>query len=348
MENTKDFYQSLTNNEPFIIAEIGSNHMGNMETAKKLIDAAKQAGCDAVKFQSWKWDTLESKSALKTRKDYTAPGFSEVGLEAIKKKLALTQEQHKELKEYCDLKEIIFSSSPYDKETADMLVDLGVPFIKIASTDVIYHDLLKHVASKGLPMIISTGMCTLEEIDEAVSIVKGAGNNQIVLLHCVAEYPTSEENVNLKNITLLQERYQLPVGFSDHSLSTSIPAAAVALGAKVIEKHFMLDNQECREQKVSLPTSQMKLLVQAAHQVAHSLGSKERIISQAEEKARIKMRRSVVTSATLSAGHVLTLSDLEIKRPGNGIPPKEINGLIGKTLKNDKGEGDLILREELE
>jgi len=341
-------YDQLSNStKPFIIAEIGSNHMASMETTKQLIDAAKEAGCNAVKFQSWKWDALESNQAFENKKDYTAPGFVEVGLEAIKKKLALSTKQHQELKQYCEEKGIIFSSSVFDKEGVDLLMGIGVPFLKIASTDIVNYDLLKYSASKQIPLIISTGMANLEEIEQAVKVVREAGNDEIVLMHCVGLYPTPEANINLANITLLQEKFNLPVGFSDHSLFVEIPIASVALGATIIEKHFMLENQECREKKVSITPSQMKQLVEGSTQVGIALGKKERILSEAELKARDKMRRSLVIAKDLPAEHIITAEDLQFKRPGTGIPLHEKNKIIGRKLRIAKTSGDVLLLEDL-
>lgn len=341
-------YEQLTDPlKPFIIAEIGSNHMGSMETAKQLIDAAKEAGCDAVKFQFWQWDTLEGKKVFESKKDYSRPGFNITGYKEIKQLLALTPEQHHELKQYCDEKGIIFSSTAFSKDQIDMLVNLRVPYLKIASCDVVYPELLRHAAKKGLPLILSTGMASLAEIAEAIDTIKEEGNDQIILLHCVSQYPTASADVNLFNIPLLKTTFGVPVGFSDHTLSTDIPVSSIALGANVIEKHFRLQNQDCREQKVSIEPDAMKRLVEGAREVAQSLGSKKREISESELKARVDMRRSVVVAKDLPAGHVLTQNDLAFKRPGSGIAPKNWKYLVGRKLNSGKEEGDLVLLEDL-
>ena len=341
-------YEQLTNPlKPFIIAEIGSNHMGSMETAKQLIDAAKEAGCDAVKFQSWQWDTLEGKKVFESKKDYSRPGFNITGYKEIKQLLALTPEQHHELKNYCDQKGIIFSSSAYSKEQIDLLVNLDVPFLKFSSADIVHHELLKYAATKGKPIILATGMADIHEIDEALKVIREAGNPEVVLLHCVSQYPTASTDVNLYNIPLLKTTFGVPVGFSDHTLSTDIPVSSIALGANVIEKHFRLQNQDCREQKVSIEPDAMKRLVEGAREVAQSLGSKKREISESELKARVEMRRSVVVAKDLPAGHILTQNDLAFKRPGSGVAPKNWKYLIGRKLNSGKEEGDLVLLKDL-
>ena len=347
---TTEIYRRLTNNvKPFIVAELGSNHMGSLETAKNLIDAAAEAGCDAVKFQSWAWDTMESREALDNQNDYVRPGFTVVGLESVKKQLALSPERHRELKEHCDQRGIIFSSTAFSKDQVDMLVQLGVPYLKIASYDLVHHKFLHYAASKGLPIVLSTGMANVAEIAEAVDVIKSAGNNQIVLLHCVSVYPTPEENVNLRNITLLQNAFHLPVGFSDHSISTDIPISSVALGACFIEKHFRLEGQECREKRVSIIPSQMKQVVIGSAKIGKSMGSFKRAIdSEAELASKLKMRRSLVAKGNLMAGQVLTEADIAFKRPGRGIPAKDWKYLVGRKLKVNKEYDKLFSLEDFE
>ena len=347
---TSEIYKRLTNKtKPFIIAELGSNHMGSMETAKQLISAAANAGCDAVKFQSWAWDTMESRTALDMQSDYVRPGFSVVGLEAVKKQLALSPEKHQELKRHCDENGIIFSSTPFSKEQVDMLISLGVPYIKIASYDLVHHDLLRYAASKGVPIVMSTGMASMAEIAEAVDVIKSAGNEEIVLLHCVSVYPTPEANVNLRNIVTLQNAFHLPVGFSDHSISTAIPVSSVALGSCLIEKHFRLEGQECREKRVSIIPSQMKKIVEGSQKVGNSMGSFKRAIdSEAELASKTKMRRSLVVAKDLPAGHVLTREDIGFKRPGTGIPAKDWRYILGRKMKTAKNYDQLFSLEDFE
>ncbi len=343
------FYNKLTDSSnPFIIAEAGSNHNGDMELAKQLIDKAKEAGCDAVKFQSWAPDTLFSEQMFEQNKDMVAQDVDAKGLEAIQNKLALSEEDHKLLKSYCDGKGIIFCSTPFSKGQVDLLVEVGVPFLKIASLDITNHLLLKHAAKTNLPILISIGMADEDEIQQAINVMDGEGNNQVILLHCVSVYPPKDGMVNLRTIEWLKERYNVPVGYSDHTNGLTVPLASAALGASVIEKHFMLGGVHCRDEGVSLVPEQMKELVSGIRHIAASLGTKDRILSEEELGRRGAMRRSILTKTNLAAGTTLTEDNIVLKRPGTGISPSKLDEVLGRKLKTDKAIEEIIRWEDLE
>ncbi len=228
--------------EPYIIAEIGANHNGDIELAKKLIDKAVECGADAVKFQSWTPTSLICKEEYDKNQVYNDSPKKHFGsLKAMVEKYYLREEQHFELKEYCDKIGVDFCSTPFSKEEVDLLMKLNVPFIKVASMDINNLELLRYMAKQNKPIILSTGMSTLGEIEKAVEVIEEEGNNQIILLHCISIYPPAYEDINLNNILMLEKAFNYPVGFSDHTIGTSIPLAAVALGSCIIEKHFTLD-----------------------------------------------------------------------------------------------------------
>ncbi|MBI2102865.1 N-acetylneuraminate synthase family protein [Candidatus Woesearchaeota archaeon] len=344
-------YQRLTNPQrPFIIAEIGSNHNGDLAKAKQLIDVAVEAGCDAVKFQSWDYNSLFSQSVFDAHKDFTAKGIDVVSLEAVQKKLALSKEDHVELKNYADKKEILFFSYPLSTKHVDWLVELDVPFIKVGSPDLPNLPLLKYIAQQGKPIILSVGMGMLAEIERALETIYSQGNKQVILLHCVAVYPPKNEENNLRNIPMLKAAFDVPVGFSDHSTSTAIPAAAIALGATVIEKHIKLDDHHCRDEAVSLTPAELKRLVKDVRDVAASLGASKKILSEDEKKRRVSTfgRRSILTNKVMTAGEIVTESNVVFKRPGTGISVDKLEFVIGRKLKAAKGPEEVIMWDDLE
>jgi sialic acid synthase SpsE len=346
-----NFYEKLTNPEnPFIIAEIGSNHNGDLSKAKQMIDVAVEAGCDAVKFQSWDYDSLFSQSILDQHTDMVAEGVDAKGLEEIQKKLALSKEAHFELKQYADEKNILFFSYPLSEKHVDWLVELDVPFIKVGSLDIVNLPLLKKIAKQGKPIILSTGMATLSEVEQALETIYNEGNRKVVLLHCVAVYPPQCEENNLRNILMLKETFGVPVGFSDHSTSIAIPAAAVALGASVIEKHIKLEGLPCRDAPVSLTPVELKRLVKDVREVAASMGSSKKQLLASEKDRRVSVfgRRSILTGRSLGAGEIINERDLVFKRPGTGISVNELERVVGRKLNKSKGPEEKILWDDLE
>jgi N-acetylneuraminate synthase len=330
--------------EPYIIAEIGSNHNGEMELAKAMIDAAAACGADAVKFQSWTPQSLIAKEEYeRNQKYYDSPKKHFGSLREMVEKYYLREEQHYELKQYCDEKNIDFCSSAFSTQEVDLLLKCNVPFIKVASMDINNFQLLSYLADKGKPVVLSTGMATLAEIDRAVECLYKNGCKEIILLHCISIYPPLYEDINLRNITMLQQAFGLPVGFSDHTIGFSVPLASVALGACVIEKHFTTDKDlPGWDHEISADPSEMSIICREAANIARSLGSFVRKVSQAEEEKKLKFRRSIVVTKNLKAGHVLLPEDLTSKRPGTGISPDLMSHVIGRKLLVDVEEDSLL------
>jgi sialic acid synthase SpsE len=325
--------------EPYIIAELGSNHNGDMEIAKKLIRQAKEAGADCVKFQSWSKDTIFSKVTYeenyfvaddyRDRNDYT--------LEQIVEEYSISEEELLQMKSYADELGIDCTSTPFSKREADFLVDkMNTPFIKVASMDLNNYPFLEYLAKKGKPIVISTGLSELYEIDKAVRVIEKCGNDQIVILHCVSIYPPKDEQVNLNNITTLQKLYpDYPIGFSDHTLGFSIPLASVALGSSLIEKHFTLDKEMFGwDHKVSATKDELEQIVTQSKRIVKSLGS-QRITCVEDDERKNSFRRSIVTTREIKKGEIINYEDLDYKRPGNGIEPGMTEFIIGRVAKVD-------------
>src|SRR5271166_5589817 len=321
---------------PYIVAEVGSNHNGDMNLCRRMIDAAAAAGAQAVKFQSWTDTSLIAEEEYARNTEYSDKKKHFGSLREMVIAYRLTAEQHREAHAHCQARGIAFCSTPFSTEEVDLLEKLGVPFFKIASMDVVHLPLLKYVARKQRPVVISTGMATLAEIEQAVETVRAEGNEQIVLLHCVSIYPPEYDTVHLRNMATLQQAFGVPVGFSDHTLGTAIPLAAIALGACMIEKHFTLEQDlEGWDHAISANPEQLKTIVEEGRHIVTALGDSERTVSAAEIEKRKKFRRSLVTTRQLQRGHVLTEADLDAKRPGTGIRPDEIAYALGRRLASD-------------
>jgi len=322
---------------PYVVAEVNSSHNGDVEVAKQMIDAAAAAGCDCVKFQSWSAESLYSATY------YKANPISK----RIVKKFALTQEQLRDMAAYSRSKGIDFSSTPYSREEVDWLVDeCQAPFIKVASMDLNNYMYLRYIAKKGVPIVLSTGMSEMEEIRKAVRTIEEAGNKQICLLHCISIYPPEFDTIHLQNIVGLREAFpDYPIGFSDHSHGVEMAVAATALGAALIEKHLTLDRTKIgMDNQMATEPEEMKQMVDCCIRTQIAMGSKERVVREAEQEQMKKMRRSVIVTRDMKAGEVLRLEDLNAKRPGTGIPADRIETLVGKTLMVDK-EADTLLEE---
>lgn len=330
--------------EPYVIAEIGANHNGDMNLAKKMILSAKECGADCVKFQSWTTKSIIASEEYNRNQTYNDSKKKHFGsLKEMVKKYALTDDQHKELKDFCDQNQITFASSPFSMKEAKLLNDLNVPFFKIASMDINYLDFLADVASYNRPMIISTGMANLGEIEKAVDVCYKNGNDQIILLHCISIYPPDYEDIHLNNIVMLQRAFGLPVGFSDHTIGVSIPLASVAMGSCLIEKHFTTDKSlPGWDHEISADPTEMKIICAESKNIAKSLGSHIRTVSIAEEDKKKKFRRSLVFQRDLKKGHVLTKKDLTAKRPGTKISPNELEYVLGRSLNQDVANDNLL------
>ncbi len=321
---------------PYIIAEIGSNHNGDMNLCRRLIDAAAESGAHAVKFQSWTDKSLIAEEEYARNTTYSDKKKHFGSLREMVSAYQLTAEQHVEADAHCRSRGIAFCSTPFSVTEADLLEKLDVPFYKIASMDINHLSFLRHVARKQRPVIVSTGMATLAEIEQAVETMRAEGNEQIVLLHCVSIYPPEYDTIHLRNLATLQQAFGVPVGFSDHTLGTAIPLAAIALGACVIEKHFTLDqDMEGWDHAISANPQQLKTIVEEGKHIVTALGSTQRAVSPEEIEKRKKFRRSLVTTRPLQRGHLLTELDLDAKRPGTGIRPDEIGYVLGRRLASD-------------
>ncbi len=316
----------------FIIAEAGVNHNGSLELAERLIDAAASAGADAVKFQTFKAESLVAHAAPLAEYQ-AANGVRDSQFDMIRK-LELDESAHRRLLEYAKRKGILFLSTPFDEESADLLERLGLPLFKIPSGELTNKGFLVHVARKNKPMIVSTGMSNLREVEQAVEWIRASSQTPITLLHCVTEYPAPAREVNLKAMMTLRDTFKLPTGYSDHTLGTEISVAAAALGASVIEKHLTLDKKMAGpDHAASLEPDEFKEMVRQIRSVSSALGDGIKRAAACEEKNIPIARKSLVAARDLPAGHVLTPSDLAVKRPGTGLPPYELESRIGRKLK---------------
>jgi len=318
---------------PYIIAEIGANHNGNIKLAKEMIKGAKKTGADSAKFQSWSKENLFSKTIYDKNKD----------LEKQLDDWSLSYNQLSELKKTCDKEKISFSCTPISNEDADFLVDdLDVNFIKIASMDLNNFPFLKYIASKNKPIILSTGLGDFSEIKKAVEIITSR-NNDLILLHCVSMYPPKIDYMNLNNIDMLRDKFRIPVGFSDHYTDETFSLAAVAKGACVIERHFTLDKtMNGWDHAISSDIDGMKNLVQKSEMINRSLGSYERVFYAEEEEKKKIMRRSIVARRDLKKGDIISKEDILFKRPGNGIPPNLLENIVGRKVVNNISKDMLI------
>ena len=326
----------------FIIAEAGVNHNGSFELAKQLVDKAVQAGVDCIKFQTFNSKNLVSAQAQKAEYQKKTTDSNESQLDMLKK-LELSHEQFKELKEYCDQKGIMFLSTPFDLESIDFLAELGVKIWKIPSGEITNYPFLRAIGKRKESVIMSTGMCTLEEVRDAVKVLNEFGTNDITLLHCTTEYPAPYDSVNLNAMLTLKKEFGFNVGYSDHTNGIEIPIAAVAVGAIVIEKHFTLDkNMEGPDHKASLEPDELKQMVQGIRHIETALGDGNKQPSEVEKKNIAIARKSIVAKFDIKKGEKFTEGNLAAKRPGNGISPMKWNNVVGKVAKKDFSVDELI------
>ena len=326
----------------FVIAEAGVNHNGSLDLALQLVDAAKASGADAVKFQTFRADQLATRSAHKAPYQERTTANSESQFEMLQR-LQLDAAAHRRLIDHCRNVGIQFLSSPFDTQSADLLATMNVPLYKVPSGEITNLPFLQHLARKSRPLILSTGMSTLGEVEEAVQVLQAAGAIQLTLLHCVTEYPAPYAEVNLRAMQTLKSAFGLPVGYSDHTSGIEIAIAAVALGAEVIEKHFTLDRSlPGPDHSASLEPVELRQMVTAIRHVEAALGTGIKAPAPCELPNISVARKSVVAARTLPAGHQLATGDLEIKRPGNGLAPKLLPALIGRTLRASVAKDEII------
>ena len=335
-------------NPCFIIAEAGVNHNGDLDLAKQLVDAAAQANADAVKFQTFKAENLVSPQAPKAEYQVETTGAEHSQLDMIRN-LEFSPEAFVELQAYSHERGIVFISTPFDHESVDLLASMNVPAFKIPSGETVNLPLIRHVASKGKPMILSTGMSYLGEVERAVHTIRETGNDKLVVLHCVSNYPASAQDVNLKAMGTIAQSFQVPVGYSDHTLGLEVPLAAVALGACVIEKHFTLDrNMPGPDHRASLEPDELTALVAGIRTVEQSLGSGEKKPAKSEMKNRQVIRRSVYLRRDVEAGSVLTEDDLILLRPADGIAPEHYDEVLGRQVRRALAKGTALSWNNLE
>lgn len=328
--------------EIFIIAEAGVNHNGDIKLAKKLIDAAKSAGADAVKFQTFKAESLVSEVAQKADYQKHTTGADESQLEMLKK-LELSFGDFKNLKKYCEEKKIIFLSTPFDFESIDLLESLEMTLYKVPSGEITNLPYLMKIASKGKPVIMSTGMSDLDEVGLALDILRDNGAGKITLLHCNTQYPTPFEDANIKAMLTLKEHFGVAVGYSDHTLGIEAPIAAVALGASVIEKHFTLDkSMEGPDHKASLNPQELKVMVTSIRNIEIALGDGLKRLSKSETPNIEIARKSIVARRNIVKGEIITEDNITVKRPGSGISPMKWFEVLGTRAERDFYEDELI------
>jgi N-acetylneuraminate synthase/N,N'-diacetyllegionaminate synthase len=377
MKKIKIADRLIGNGEPcFIIAEAGVNHNGDVKLAKKLIDAAREAGADAVKFQTWKTDEIVTPRVSKPTYQKTAAGKSQY---EMLKKLELSDEDFVQLAEYAKSAEIIFLSTPEGEKCTDFIDGLNVPTFKVGSADLTNHPHLAYVARKSKPMILSTGMATLEEVREAVRVIKNAGNNEIILLHCTSNYPAELGDVNLRAMFTLKKEFELPVGYSDHTRGVGVSIAAACLGAAVLEKHFTLDKTLLGpDHKTSLEPRELAEMVQGIRlargkrvdesglknklqEIFKRIDIEETVIKNIEkilgapvkkptesEQEMIKLaRKYLVANEKIPKGGIIEENMVGIKRCGGGLKPKYLYKVIGRQVKEDVNKDEAITLDKL-
>jgi sialic acid synthase SpsE len=323
--------------KPYFIAELNTSHFGDLEIAKSMISIAGDTGVDCVKFQSWSADTLYSNTYYK--QNPIAKRFVD--------KFSFTSEQLRVLAQHAKLCGVSFSSTPYAISEVDFLInECNVPFIKIASMEINNYSYLEYVARTGSAIILSTGMADQAEINRAVQCIFDAGNKNLCVLHCVSIYPAEPLTINLNNIVTFRSKFDgVPIGYSDHTIGTEVPIAAVVLGSPVIEKHFTLDSKKIgMDNQMAMEPSDFKAMIKSCNVAWQSLGAFERVVSEEDHKQRMNMRRSIVSKVRIPAGAKIELEHIDFKRPGNGISPEDVSLVVGKRAIQDIPPDEIIFQ----
>lgn len=317
----------------FIIAEAGSNHNGDINQAKKLVDIAVEAKANAVKFQTFTGDKLFSKKHPANE---------------IVKKFEFKLEWHKEIKKYCDEKGIIFMTTPFQKDVVDLLEELDIAAYKVASGDMDYYPLLDYISKTGKPVVLATGMAYIDEVKEAVNRITNGKTKEIAILHCISNYPPKTEDINLKSILTLKEEFDFPVGLSDHSMGITIPVAAVAMGANIIEKHFTISRElEGMDHFYALEPNELKQMITEIRKLEKAMGTGIKCPVQREFPERHYARRGIIAACNLKAGQVIKEEHLDYVRPVNGIESKYYKEVIGRKVNKDIKQDDPVRWEDL-
>ena len=321
-----------------IIAEAGVNHNGSVDIAKKLINAAAAAGVDYVKFQTFKTENLVTKEAVQAEYQKENVESDNNSQFEMLKKLELSQEQHFELIAHCNMQGVKFLSTAFDSESVEFLSSLNLGIWKIPSGEITNYPYLRQIAVKQQPVIMSTGMSDINDIDNAIKVLirNGLTKSQITILHCNTQYPTPMKDVNLRAMSFLHDKFGVAVGYSDHTMGIEVPIAAVALGAKVIEKHFTLDMSLIGpDHKASLEPDELKEMVKAIRNIEESLGDGIKRITESERKNIFAARKSIVATKNIEKGDVFSVKNITAKRPGGGISPMDWDNIIGSTAIRD-------------
>ncbi|MFA4853071.1 MAG: N-acetylneuraminate synthase [Bacteroidales bacterium] len=333
----------------FIIAEAGVNHNGDINLAKKLIDIASAAGADAIKFQTFKANKNISKNAPKADYQIKNTSAKETQYEMIKS-LELSEKAHLTLFQYCRKKNIQFLSTPFDHESINFLNSLGLEIFKIPSGEIVNLPYLRHIGKLKKKVILSTGMSTIGEIEDALNILisSGTAKKDITVLHANTEYPSPFKDVNLLAMQTIANTFKVNVGYSDHTLGIEIPIAAVALGATIIEKHFTLDrNMKGPDHKASLEPHELKEMIRCIRNIEIALGDGIKVPSQSEKKNILIARKSIHYSISLRKGHLINENDIIMKRPGSGVSPKHIDIIINRKLIRDVNQDEMFSWEDI-
>jgi len=331
-------------NHTLIIAEAGVNHNGDMQLARQLIDVAADVGADMVKFQTFNAKRLATKQAPKANYQNKTTDQSE-SQHAMLEKLELTLDMHKELIPYCKERNIEFFSTGFDTQSLDLLVSLGIDQFKIPSGEITNLPYLRHIGAMGRSLILSTGMATLGEIEDAIDVLEKAGTDRsnITVLHCNTEYPTPMQDVNLRAMCSIRDAFGVQVGYSDHTAGIEVPIAAVALGATVIEKHLTLDkSMPGPDHKASLEPDELKAMVSAIRNIERAMGDGIKRPSPSESGNKAVVRKSIIAETAITSGEEFTADNLGVKRPGNGISPMRWDELMGKKASRDYQSDELI------
>lgn len=331
----------------FVIAEAGVNHNGDPELARRLVEAAAEAGADAVKFQTFRAADVVSADAPKAEYQHRATDEEESQLEMLRR-LELDEATHRELKELAEARGLVFLSTPFDVASAELLDSLDVDAFKVSSTDLTNLLLLEDLGRRGRPVVLSTGLGDLVEVERAVETLRTAGAGGIALLHCVSEYPAAAEDANLLAMATLADRFGLPVGFSDHTEGPDVALAAVALGAAVLEKHITLDRSlPGPDHRTALEPDELCELLRSVRRVESALGTGLKERTAAEERNVGAIRRSLAASVPLAAGTVVTREALTALRPGTGISPAAIGDVVGRRVRRDIAARELLDPDDL-
>lgn len=326
----------------YIIAEAGVNHNGSPDIAKKMVDSAVEAGADCIKFQTFNPPDMVSRKACKANYQRITTDSAESQIEMLQR-LALKKDEFISLKNYCDKREVDFLSTPFDLDSIDFLEKLGCDRWKIPSGEITNYPYLVKIARTGKPVIMSTGMSTIQEIRQAMDVLIRNGSGEISLLHCNTQYPTPFEDVNLRAMLTLKDVFGVTVGYSDHTLGIEVPIAAVAMGAQIIEKHFTLDrNMDGPDHSASLEPDELKDMVDSVRNIEKALGSPEKKVSKSEKENISAARKSIVAKKEIKKGDLLTEENITSKRPGTGISPMKWESVIGTRAVRDFLEDELI------